>query len=246
MGATELWLIRHGESEANAAAAVAEQNGHEVIAARYRDADVPLSAVGNEQAEALGTWLAANITTQKPGAVWASSYLRAQQTISIAMTAAGLDLPIRIDERVRDRELGILDLLTTAGVEARYPDEADRRRWLGKFYYRPPGGESWADVALRLRSFLRDIDLYQDGECVLVAAHDAVVMLFLYVCDGLTEAEILEFARTNVVTNASVTRLVRPSGEGRWRLDRFADDSHLRVEDAPITAHPGDKSADIH
>ena len=241
-----MWLVRHGESETNVAAAVAERDGLDVIAAEYRDADVPLSAVGREQAEALGTWLAENITTQKPGAVWASSYLRAQQTISIAMAAAGLELPVRIDERVRDRELGILDLLTTAGVESRYPDEADRRRWLGKFYYRPPGGESWADVALRLRSFLRDIDLYQDGECVLIAAHDAIVMLFLYVCDGLTEPEILEFARTNVVTNASVTRLVRASGEGRWRLESFADDSHLRVEAVPITSHTGDKSADIH
>ena len=39
-------------------------------------------------------------------------------------------------------------------AEEHYPDEAKRRDLLGKFYYRPPGGESWADVALRIRSVL--------------------------------------------------------------------------------------------
>ena len=44
--------------------------------------------------------------------------------------------------------------MTGAGIREQYPDEAQRRDLLGKFYYRPPGGESWADVALRIRSLL--------------------------------------------------------------------------------------------
>ena len=68
-----------------------------------------------------------------------------------------------VDERLRDRELGILDALTAHGVDVRLPAEAARRRWLGKFYYRPPGGEAWTDVALRLRSFLRDAAQAADG-----------------------------------------------------------------------------------
>lgn len=246
MGATELWLVRHGESVANVAAAAAELAGLEVIAATERDADVALSPTGHEQAEALGDWLAMNITNSRPTAVWSSSYVRAQQTVAIAMERAGLDLPLRVDERLRDRELGILDLLTARGVEARLPDEAARRRWLGKFYYRPPGGESWADVALRLRSFLRDVDLYDEGGCVLVAAHDAVVMLFLYVCDELTESQLLDFARDNTVGNATVTRLVRPDGIGRWSLDTFSSDAHLRQRGAPVTEHSGDQRDEIH
>jgi len=50
------------------------------------------------------------------------------------------------------RELGIMDLLTTAGLEAKLPEEAARRRWLGNFHHRPPGGESGADLALRVRA----------------------------------------------------------------------------------------------
>jgi broad specificity phosphatase PhoE len=240
MGATELWLVRHGESIANVAAADANASGAERIDVEYRDADVPLSPDGARQAAALGEWLVANMGGRRPAAVWASSYRRAQQTIDIAMQKAGLALTVRVDDRLRDRELGILDLLTSHGVAAIYPEEAARRDWLGRFYYRPPGGESWADVALRLRSFLRDVDLYDDGECVLVAAHDAVIMLFLYVCGGMTEEELLEFAGTHTVTNASVTRLRRPDGVGLWSIESFAETEHIESSDAPVTDHPGE------
>lgn len=223
MGATELWLVRHGESTANVAAARAQSTGADRIEVAERDADVPLSQNGQLQAEALGGWIAANMGADRPAAVWASSYLRAQQTIAIAMARAGLELRVRIDERLRDRELGILDLLTPHGVAALYPAEQARRQRLGRLYYRPPGGESWVDVALRLRSFLRDIDSYDDGKCVLVAAHDAVIMLFLYVCGGLTESELMDFAGSHTVTNASVTRLSRPAGVGLWTLQAFAE-----------------------
>ncbi|WP_162529612.1 histidine phosphatase family protein, partial [Agromyces humi] len=134
------------------------------------------------------------------------------------------------------RELGVLDLLTHTGVAARFPGEVARRRHLGKFYHRPPGGESWADIALRLRSFFGDFEAAA-GERAFVMAHDAIVMVSLYVLLGLSETELLEFARANVVGNASVTHLERV--DGRWRLVEFGDVAHLRVEGAPVTAHPG-------
>lgn len=246
MGAQEIWLVRHGESVANVIATAAQENGDEQIVVDWRDADVPLSPNGEKQAEALGSWIAEHSHYGVPATVWISSYLRARQTASIALTAAGIEVTPHTDERLRDRELGILDLLTARGVEARYPEEAARRRWLGKFYYRPPGGESWADVALRIRSFLQDVDSDDDNGTVLVVAHDAVVMLFLYVCNELSEEDLLDFSLTHVVTNASVTRLVRPSGEGRWQLAAFAEQGHLEASDAETTAHAGDKDAAVH
>lgn len=53
MSVTELVIIRHGESAGNAAAAAANAAGAEVITVDRRDADVPLSADGVEQAQAL-------------------------------------------------------------------------------------------------------------------------------------------------------------------------------------------------
>jgi broad specificity phosphatase PhoE len=243
MGATELWLVRHGESVANVIATAAQNAGEETIEVEWRDADVPLSPLGEQQAAALGTWIAEHSHYGVPTSTWSSSYLRARQTIGIALAEAGITTTPRVDERLRDRELGILDLLTARGVDARYPEEAARRRWLGKFYYRPPGGESWADVALRIRSFLRDVDDVDDDGTALVVAHDAVVMLFLYICGELSEETLLDFAQDHTVTNASVTRLVRPSGTGRWHVEAFAEHDHLDALAAP-TEHPGDTDVD--
>jgi broad specificity phosphatase PhoE len=242
MGITGLWLVRHGESVGNVAAQRAELGGEHLITVEFRDADVPLSSVGVEQAEALGRWLA----TVQPSAVWVSSYLRARQTAEVAVATAGVELPMRVDERLRDRELGVLDMHTALGVETLFPGEAARRRWLGKFYYRPPGGESWTDVALRLRSALLEMDARHDGQDLLVVAHDAVVMLFLYACLDLDEQQLLDFALNNSVPNASVTRLSRSTPDAPWQLDAFASAEHLVAQAVPVTEHPGDKDDDIH
>ncbi|MCC3281359.1 MULTISPECIES: histidine phosphatase family protein [Arthrobacter] len=235
MGATELILIRHGESAGNVAATLAQRTGAEVIDVGLRDPDVPLSPDGEAQAAALGAWLAGIAPDERPESVWCSPYLRARQTAEIAGLA-----PFRVDERLRDRELGILDLLTSRGVAARYPAEAERKQWLGKFAYRPPGGESWADVALRLRSLLRDLDDGEDGRRVAVVCHDAVILLLRYVCEGLLEADLLDIAAANSVRNGSVTRLVRPSGTGPWEVAVFNTVDHLATGGAPVTEHAGD------
>jgi broad specificity phosphatase PhoE len=240
MTAQELWLIRHGESLANRAASAAEAEGLEVVNVDLRDADVPLSPTGEEQAEALGAWLADLAAGEMPDAAWSSSYLRARQTVSIALTAAGSDIQVRVDERLRDRELGVLDLLTSHGVDVRFPEEAVRKRRLGKFYYRPPGGESWADLALRIRSLLVDLERPETPSRVLVAGHDAIVMTFIYVCLGLSESELLDFAQTHTVANASVTRLARDGVAGAWTLEAFSMAEHLVAAGAPVTLHGGD------
>ncbi|MFD1212110.1 histidine phosphatase family protein [Arthrobacter sp. GCM10027362] len=238
MGAVELILIRHGESEGNAAASAAQAAGLEVIDVKHRDADVPLSKTGRMQAMALGLWWDGLPAAERPGTVWCSPYLRARQTAEIA--GLGPASGLRVDERLRDRELGILDTLTAVGVAARYPQEARRREWLGKFYYRPPGGESWVDVVLRLRSLLADLDQSEDGRRVVLVCHDAVIWLLRYVCEGLNEQTLLDLAAVSVVRNGSVTRLVRPSGRGCWKIASFDEVAHLEAGGVPVTKHAGD------
>ncbi|NKX49304.1 histidine phosphatase family protein [Arthrobacter deserti] len=238
MGAVELILVRHGESEGNVAASAAQAAGLEAIDVKNRDADVPLSGTGQLQAKALRLWWDALSGAEQPDSVWCSPYLRARQTADIA--GFGPAPAVRIDERLRDRELGILDTLASAGVEARYPLEPRRREWLGKFYYRPPGGEAWADVALRLRSLLADLDQTEDGRRVVLVCHDAVIWLLRYVCEGLSEQALLDLAAGAVVRNGSVTRLVRPSGQGCWNVASFNDVAHLEAGGVPVTKHAGD------
>lgn len=243
MGAEELLLVRHGESTANVAASAAEAAGAEVIDAPLRDADVPLTDVGVEQAEAVGSWLRSLPDDGFPDAVWCSPYLRAAETARIAVGEQRRELPVYADERLRDRELGILDTLTTLGVEARLPSEAARRRRLGKFYYRPPGGESWADVALRLRSVLADVDRRDDAARVLLVSHDAVITLVRYICEGLSEADVLRLAKSTPILNASVTRLVRLGGAGPWTVELYNSVDHLQESGTRVTAHAGNRDA---
>ncbi|KAA9135859.1 histidine phosphatase family protein [Microbacterium caowuchunii] len=232
MVVTTLWLVRHGESVGNVAATRAERVGLDRVPVEMRDADVPLSATGEQQARALGRWL--EDEREGIGAFWVSPYLRARQTLEIAMGAR--PGPVVIDERLRDRELGILDLLTARGVARLHPEEAERRRHLGKFYHRPPGGESWADVALRLRSVLPEV-LGQESPSALIVAHDAVVTLIATLLLNMPEEQLLEFAAANPVLNASVTRLDR--ADAGWEVSAFADVSHLREEGADVTVHQG-------
>ena len=166
-----LWVVRHGESAGNIARDHAESNAAQMIDIAERDVDVPLSDLGERQARALGEWIAGMDSAEQPTLVVASSYVRAIQTAEITKQAAGLDVPLRIDERLREREFGVLDRLTRLGIRERFPQEAALRSRLGKFYHRPAGGESWTDVIARVRAALTDLRLDVPGERVLIVAH---------------------------------------------------------------------------
>jgi hypothetical protein len=91
-----------------------------------------------------------------------------------------------------------------------------------------------------VRTFLRDLDAEEDGTRVLVVAHDALVLIFRYICERLTEPDILNIALADPVANASATRLVRPSGTGLWTLGEYNMSAHVAAYGAPVTVHPGD------
>src|SRR5206468_10288252 len=146
---------------------------HARIEVAGRDVDVPLSELGEDQAGSLGRWFADMPVETRPDVLLVSPYLRARQTAERIRLQGGLTPdpvgPIA-DERLREKEFGVLDRLTRLGIEQEYPEQAEFRRLLGKFYHRPPGGESWCDVILRLRSALDTISLHYGGHRVLVVA----------------------------------------------------------------------------
>jgi 2,3-bisphosphoglycerate-dependent phosphoglycerate mutase len=194
-------LIRHAQSAGNVANDDAHASGREMLDLATRDMDVPLSDLGMAQSMALGAWFAG----QRPEWVFASPYRRATDTARIALQVAEVDVPVHCDERLREREFGILDRLTRSGIEARQPEQAASLTFLGKMYHRPPGGESWVDVAARVRDFYRDLRLDHSGEHLVVVAHQAVILLFRYVIEGLTEAEILAIDAEEDIANTAVT-----------------------------------------
>ena len=202
-----LWLVRHGQSQGNVARDEADAAGHHEIGIDMRDVDVPLSDLGFRQAEAAGRWFAALPADQRPEVILSSPYIRARQTAEAICKAGGLaGGPARtiIDERLREREFGIFDRLTTLGIRDKFPEEADHRSRLGKFYHRPPGGESWADVILRLRSALNTINLHYCNRRVLIVCHQVVVLCMRYILEELDEAQILGIDKQADVLNCGI------------------------------------------
>jgi broad specificity phosphatase PhoE len=233
----ELWLLRHGQSLGNVANDAARQGGVDRLDIADRDMDVPLSDLGVEQADAFGIWLGDQAQDEQPEVIVSSPYVRAMETASHVVEAAGMDVEIIPDERLREREFGIVDLLTHRGIVAQFPSEAARRERLGKFYYRPPGGESWVDVALRLRS-LRDslVREYPDRR-VLVVAHEVPIIITRYLVERLDERTALELSAGGRLANCSLTTYVRDD-DRRLRLERDAWTVPLHQENAPITDAP--------
>jgi 2,3-bisphosphoglycerate-dependent phosphoglycerate mutase len=217
-----LWLVRHGESAGNVARDTAERLGRATIELTGRDVDVPLSPLGERQSRALGRWLGQLPPGQRPSVLLTSPYRRARQTADLLAEGADLktsDFAFVVDERLREKEFGTLNRWTKSGIIDKFPEEAARREEVGKFYYRPPGGESWCDVLLRLRSVLDHIQLRYGGERVLIVAHQVIVLCFRYLVEELDEERILAIDREKDVANCSLTTFEQGTDEaGRHRL----------------------------
>ena len=199
-----------------------------------RDCDVILSALGEQQAAALGRALRAGGSA--PDVMMASPYRRAQQTAALMLDAAGWTIPIRTDERLREKEFGVLDRLTRRGIEQKFPDELAARKRLGKFYYRPPGGESWVDVILRLRSVWESMRHDYAHQRVVIVGHQVVVLCMRYIVEGMNEEQLLAIDRSGDVANCGVTRYVARDGE--MQLEEYNSVTPLEQEQTPSTTEP--------
>lgn len=236
----EVWLVRHGQSAGNVARDLAEAAAGHRIDIADRDVDVPLSELGERQSQALGSWFAALPPEQQPTVVLHSPYVRAAETANIMMQRLDRDrLVVESDERLREKEFGILDRLTTHGIAHHYPELYEQRQHVGKFYFRPPGGESWCDVILRLRSVIDTLNREYCRERVLIVAHQVTVNCFRYLFERMSEKTILDFDRTGDVPNCSVTSYeydptLGKGGHLALRLVNFV--APLEATGTPVTA----------
>ncbi|MFB9622856.1 histidine phosphatase family protein [Nonomuraea helvata] len=211
--------MRHGQSSANLAH---QQAGDRPLRYEPGDHEVTLTELGRRQAAALGRLLAGMPAAETPEVVWCSPYLRALDTWRVALEAWGAGpLPVTVDERLRDQEAGAFAHYNLAAIRERFPGELARREAEGPYAFRPPGGESLADVVTRLRDLLADLREHAAGRRVLIVAHDSVVLGLRHVLAGGPDAElgaVLDFAP---VLNGSV------SVWDRSGIVRFNDVAHL-------------------
>jgi probable phosphoglycerate mutase len=167
---TTLILVRHGETDWN-------RNG------RWQgQADAPLNDRGREQAESLADELSGEQVT----AIYASDLSRARETADII--AARLGRPINVDPRLREVHIGGWSGLTTAEIEARFPD--DVVRWHeGDPSHSFDGGETYAAMGERVVAALEEIAAHHPGEQVLVVLHGGPIRAMLAHASGITYEE---------------------------------------------------------
>ncbi len=104
---TRILLVRHGESEWNAAGRWQGQ------------ADPPLTELGRRQAKAAAATISAG-TFGTVDLVAASDLQRAQLTAEIVAAELGVG-PVRVDRRLRERDAGEWSGLTRAEIHERWP-----------------------------------------------------------------------------------------------------------------------------
>lgn len=204
VGATRIIAIRHGETAWNADSRL---QGHQ---------DVPLNERGRWQAARLAEALADEAIT----AVVSSDLSRAAETARAF--AQPLGLPMSFDPGLRERCFGLLEGLTYAEIEDRFPDLA--LRWRAREpAFGPPGGESLSDFSIRSVMAATRWASIHSGSTIALVTHGGVL-------DSLYRAALrleLQAPRTWQLGNAAINRLLY-TGNG-FSLVGWNDHQHLEV-----------------
>lgn len=153
----KLYFVRHGETDWNAEGRLQGQR------------DIPLNDLGRVQAEEVGAIVARLEPRFEDLAYWASPLGRARETMEIMRARLGLHpSSYRTDERLKELSFGDWEGLTWAEVERHSPRLA-ASRIADKWRTKPPGGENYEDVAVRLSAFAATLERPS-----LVVAHGGV------------------------------------------------------------------------
>lgn len=210
---TRLCLVRHGETEWNAARRIQGQ------------IDIGLNETGLRQAAAAGRWLKnASII-----ALYSSDLKRAWTTALCIGEALGL-APISTPE-MRERRYGVFEGLTYEEAKANHP--AGYAAFEGRnAEYNFENGESLRDMFDRVTGKLKEIAAAHPGQNVVVVLHGGV----LDIINRFVRGNSLEAPRDFLIPNAGLNWIAAPQGEhqpgavdGLWRLESWGETGHLEA-----------------
>ncbi|HEY8302526.1 MAG TPA: bifunctional RNase H/acid phosphatase [Jatrophihabitans sp.] len=198
---TRLLLVRHGATEHSAALRLSGRN------------DLPLTPDGEAQAAALAKRDFGTIA-----AIVSSPLRRARQTAEVI--AAELGLPARVDDNFAEVDFGAFEGLTFAEAQAAEP--AAFAQWAGSTDVAPPGGESFAALARRVRRGRDAIVAAHPDATVLVVTHVTPIKLLVRAALDAPMAALFHM-HLDVATVSALDY----SGDGSASLRLFNDASHL-------------------
>lgn len=173
-----IFLVRHGESEANL---------DKSVNARLPDHSIELSTEGHSQAHKVGRYLASMLQEAEHVRMIVSPYTRTRQTslaIEQALEAAHIHFDRREAVEIREIEFGLFDGMPDDDLSKSFPREYEHyekhKRFEGEFFAPMPLGESRCAVADRVKGVFGTI-LRDASENRLDRVND-----FIVVSHGLT------------------------------------------------------------
>lgn len=184
---SQLILVRHGQTDANAAGLLLGRT------------DPELNATGADQAEVV----AARVAAYAPGRVLTSPLVRCRQTASVIARECGI-ATVAVDDRLVEVDYGEYDGLPLAGLP---PDLV--RRWRTDPDFAPPGGESLAWLGLRMAAFAEEVLADLGTGPTVAVSHVSPIKAI--VCWALGLPDLASWRMR--LDNASVTRLA-PGPDG--------------------------------
>ena len=168
---TTIYLVRHGESEANLRADKGEQFSH---VQEYGEEGAPLTENGKNQTKEL----AKKMQQVHFDAFYSSDLVRARETAE----AVALERKLAVQTTNLIRERSFFEYLNhhrnkkREQVEEEMREELSKLNEIGKFQYKhTPDMESAEEGAVRLITFLREIALAHRGQTILVANHGNLI-----------------------------------------------------------------------
>jgi NAD+ kinase len=209
----ELTFIRHGESEGNAANRRSRQGDHSAFTEAFRarhGSTWRLTATGREQAIIAGHWLCTNGYNQFDRYI-VSTYYRAIETAALLGL---LDARWYEDYYLRERDWGNLTVLPDNERLSRFK-EAFRERRQDEFYWRPPHGESLAEVSLRLDRVLDTLARESSDGRVVVVCHGEVMKLFRVRMERIPQHQFEEATRKPAIQNCQILQYRRRDTAGK-------------------------------
>lgn len=220
-----IFLVRHGESLGNLSDQAYRQFG---------DHNVPLTQWGYRQVSIAARALASHLEPmprEDIGAIdiWHSPYLRTRQSKDALIEALPADRIgcVREDYLLREQDFGMFtEIYDRDEQRQKFPDAFERwarlRNNSGKFYARPPDGESRADVAQRVRLFLQTLREHTACRTVIIIGHGVTNRAFEM---NFLHHPVEWFERSNNPGNADITLIEgNPSDGYRSTLIHHAGD----------------------
>jgi broad specificity phosphatase PhoE len=216
-----LVIVRHGHSEQNATTDLLNDDLEAALQwmRTIRDADITLTSLGKFQAEETGKYLAQtqpfDICFSSPyrrtvetaegilaqfsyvpphyseGAKYSNKEKRLHYPAEATQMFDNKSPQLYVDDRLREKEFGVLHARTKEEIREKYPDEYEARKREGKYWYRLLGGENYPDVGQRVHSFSDKLVRDWGGKDVLVVTHQVPYKLFRQQFEHLREQEVL-------------------------------------------------------